>query len=249
MRVPRVRLPDRPEGPELDLPPAEARHLVRVLRRGPGDRVELLLGSGGAIEAEIVALGDKGGEPWVRVRIAVGATPRAPATFVPWTVGLALVKGEAFDLAVRMAAELGLARIVPLVTERGLPPPRGGGSKEERWQRIAREAAKQCGRTEPLLVDRCQGLGALLEEPAPASGEPPRRWIAVPGGPPASAELLGPAAGRSPALFLVGPEGGFTPGEVALAGAHGCAPLGLPTPVLRAPTAVALLAALGVLLS
>ena len=212
MWVPRVRRPPGAAGPELELGPAEARHLATVLRRQPGDRVELLGQTGGALAAEIVAMGESHGEPWVRVRVLEGALPRTAAV-VPWTIGLGLVKGDAIDLAVRMAAELGLARIVPLVTERSLPAPRRGGSKEDRWERIAAEAAKQCGRTLPLRVDRCRGLDDLLREgdAATGAGPPAPRWIAVPGGPDPGEALLGPGAGRAEAVFLVGPEGGFAP--------------------------------------
>jgi len=107
--------------------------------------------------------------------------------------------------------------------------------------KIAQEASKQCGRGAPLAVDRIESLESFVQ-----ACRSPSKWIAVPSGPERLAELLLRDGPLAEAAVLVGPEGGFTPEEVAKASRAGFEPLGLPTPVLRTPTAVALLGALGV---
>ncbi len=251
MRIPRAHVQGNPApGALLDLTSAEGRHLVRVLRRSAGDPIRLVASDGGLLDALIETIADAADGPSVRVRV-LGRAPEDPPPIVPWTIGLAVVKGESFDLAVRMAAELGLARIVPLWTERTVvrpdPGPRGS-RKVERWTRIAGEAAKQCGRAVPLAIDVPRSFDAFLR-----ACVAPRKWMAVPGAPvrldlPGEPRGAGEPGGLPEAAFLVGPEGGFTPAEIACAAAAGFEPIGFPTPVLRTPTAVALIAALGVVL-
>jgi 16S rRNA (uracil1498-N3)-methyltransferase len=230
-------------GDRLDLPLAESRHLARVLRRGPGDPV-IVLAASGAFAAEIVEVREEGSES--RVAVVVREPAAAGPPTLPWAAAVGLVKGEAFDLAVRMAAEVGLETLVPLVTRRSVA--RGAGpARAERWERIAREAAKQCGRVEPLRVAPIASLEAVLAEWR--AGGARRGFIAVPGARLPLEALRGPDGEPAPALFLIGPEGGFAPEEVAAAEAAGLARLGFPTPVLRTPTAVALVGALGLVLA
>src|SRR5262245_31225413 len=162
MRIPRVHVPTpvRP-GDRIDLAPGDSHHLARVLRRGPGDPV-LLLAAGGAFAGEVLEV--RGAGKQCRVAVAVGApAATVPPPTVPWALALGLAKGEAFDLGLRMAAELGLEAIVPLITRRSFA--RGlGPTRAERWERIAREAAKQCGRTEPLRLAAAMTLDVLLAE-------------------------------------------------------------------------------------
>jgi 16S rRNA (uracil1498-N3)-methyltransferase len=259
MRVPRVFVPGPVSaGRVVDLPPAEARHLALVLRRLPGQPVEVL--TAGGIFAGLIreVTSEPGSEPRVSVEI-VSEAPRRPPAVVPWTVAVALVKGRDMDLAVRVASELGLERLVPLETGRavvrrarggsGTGEPGGAGSRRTtRWERLAREAAKQCGRAPPLAVERPRALADFLAAPGGAA----RRWVALPGAPfPPRADFI--EAGSGPArvataVFLVGPEGGIAPEEAEAAAAAGFRPFGFPTPVLRTPTAVLLVAALGALL-
>lgn len=250
MRIPRVYLQAKLE-PEstVDLPAEEAHHLVRVLRRRAGDAV-LLISLGGIFEGEIDDVSGVSGEQELRVRVRVrGQTQDDVPRVLPWTLGVGVVKGESFDLALRMASELGVGRVVPLWTARAVVRPTRSAQKSERWARVAREAAKQCGRAEPLVVAPPCELADFLEECRDQNA----RWITVPAAPPKPGwvdsffdsdkkEVL-------PATFLVGPEGGFTPAEVERAIDAGFEPLGFPTPVLRTPTAVALIGALGVLIS
>jgi 16S rRNA (uracil1498-N3)-methyltransferase len=255
MRTPRVSVagPVRP-GELVDVSAEEGFHLASVLRRAPGDPVILVPESGGAFEGVIARIDGAGKAARVTVRALEAEAARAPPV-VPWAAAVALARGDAFDLAVRMAAELGLEAVIPLFTERTVVRA-GSAAREERWRRIAREAAKQCGREAPMAVLRARSLEELLHAwragrslAGDFPGGPPRRgWVAVPGAPLRREDLLGAAGSRPPpAVFLIGPEGGLSPGEVARATAAGFETMGFPTPVLRTPTAVALLGALGTL--
>ena len=243
MRTPRVLVARAAPGELIDLPPEEAHHLARVLRRRAGDPVVLIAGEGdcfqGVVEAVEAATGRGPGGARVKVRVG-GPVPPGPRT-LPWTVAVALVRSADMDLAVRLGSELGLEGLAPLLCERGQVRERSG--RPERWERIAREAAKQCGRAEPLRVGAPLPLGEALSLPFE------RRFIARPGGPAATPADLAPSGRPVPSLFLVGPEGGFSEGEARAADEAGVRTIGFPTPVLRTPTCVLLIAALGALLA
>ena len=250
MRVPRVWIAAATTGASFDLDAGEAHHVVRVLRRAPGDAVEVVSAAGelfaGAIESVVEEPHGDASGPRVRVRVGESRGGSASA-LVPWTVAVAPVKEKSFDLAVRFASELGLERLVPLVAERSqVRIERGGepGARPERWERIAREAAKQCGRAPALEIAAAANIDEVIVA-ARSAGAP--AWIASPGGAaPVPDELVGPGGQPRRAVFLVGPEGGFSAAELARALAAGARRLGFPTPVLRTPTAVVLVAALGV---
>ena len=239
MRTPRAVVPGSiAAGQVLDLPRSEALHLVSVLRREPGDEVLLHAADGTVHRSRITGTGVDHEGPWARVKVLDELPPAGPVV-LPWTAAVAITKGESFELALRMASELGLERVLPVVCARSVARAPAGTQKAARWERIARESAKQCGRAAPLAVETPRSLRSLLE------GDPsPRGWIALPGEAFAAAQLPGR---RDRATFLVGPEGGFTPEEAAAALKAGFQPLGFPTPVLRTPTAVALIAALGLM--
>lgn len=238
MRRPRLWLPGAATGEVLELPADEAHHLVRVLRRKRGDEVLAVGGAGPVYRASIERI-ERDGRVWLRVgRPEASAPPPA----VPWTVAVTPVKSRDMDLAVRLASEVGLERILPLESERSQVKAERSG-KLERWRRVALESAKQCGRARPLEVAPAEKLADVLETPAGGT-----LWLVVPGGPlPRPQSFCGPQH-VGPATFLIGPEGGFTEGEVRRSFEAGARALGFPTPTLRTPTAVLFVAVLGVLL-
>jgi 16S rRNA (uracil1498-N3)-methyltransferase len=201
----------------------EARHLARVRRVAAGETVELFDGCGFATRAEVVAVGRD------RVELSPVGPPlpdRAPLLRV--SLATAVPKGERFDWLIEKATELGVERLVPIVTERSVVDPRS--AKLERLRRAVIEACKQCGRNRLMTI------------------EPPRRWadllavtandlrlVADPDGLPL---VAWPKPGRDRAAWLaVGPEGGFTEDEVAAARASGWVAVGLGPSLLRVETA------------
>ena len=224
----------------VDLPDDEARHLTQVLRLRTGDAVRVFDGRG----REHAAVVTEAGRAGVRVRTR-NTLPAPPEPGVRVTLGAALLKGRKLDAVVRDATMLGVHALQPLVTTRTDVPARGvGASVAERWTRIAIASAKQCGRAvvphirPPVALDRFVGdpgasLRILLVEPsaAYAAVSPVRSLAAEPR--PASAAVA------------VGPEGGWTETEVALAARAGFRPTTLGWRTLRAEAVPA--AALSVL--
>jgi len=229
-----------PDTSSLDLPPDEAAHLVRVLRVRPGDAVRVFNGRGLECEASVTHIGK--GSVAVAVQRVV---PAAAECRVRVTLAQAVLKGDKLDDCIRDAVMLGVAAVQPIITGRtdvpGMAFARGG--RVQRWQRIAVSSAKQCGRAvvpevhPPVTLAEClagdsSDVRVLLAEPAAGEGSGPGALRARPA--------------VSSALVLVGPEGGWTPDEVADAANSGAIVLTLGRRTLRADAAA--LVALSVLL-
>ncbi len=210
-----VPLDDPPERLLLDA--GESHHLLRVVGIAPGEAVEVFDGRGHAVRARL--LGAREGRAELAVE-APAAVPRRPAR---WLLA-GLSRAAAFDTVVRMATELGATVIQPVLADRSV----ARGDRRDRWLRIVRAAASQCGRADLPEVRAPVRLAAAL---AALPVDLPLR-LCVPG-----AERLAPVPG--PAAVATGPEGGWSEAEVALARERGCALVGLGPTVLRADTAAA----------
>ena len=203
----------------------------RVLRLRSGQRVVLLDGSTGASEAELVEVG-----PDRTLARILQAAPCAPEPAVAVTLLAAVLKGERQDWLVQKAVELGVGRIVPLLTERGVAI--ASGAKPERWRRIAREAAEQCERAvvpevaDPVSLEEVSWTGAKALACTERDGRPLPALL---------------ADGDSKLALLVGPEGGWTDAERAWLAERGAIGASLGPRILRAETAA--LAALSTVMS
>ena len=214
---------------EIFLSPGQARHGVRVLRLAPGSMVEMI-GPIGLAPAQVITATDRGGAarlgimllgPWLKSGPASG--PR---------LALSLINGSRFDWAVEKAVELGASALIPLVCERTKAnDARPGPARESRWQRLAGEARKQCGRVSEMEISPVLEFGQLLALPGPG-------FFLHPAGGDNSHSF-----GESP-LLVIGPEGGFSPAEEEAFLAAGFRPWCLGGTVLRAETAA--LAALAI---
>jgi 16S rRNA (uracil1498-N3)-methyltransferase len=207
----------------------EARHLAKVLRAKPGDAVMLFDGSGRAWPARVETLGR--GE----VTLEVGEVVESPTARLPAvTLAVALPKGERQKWLVEKLTELGVATLVPLVTERGVAEATPGAI--ERLARGVIEACKQCGRDTLLGVGQPATVAEIVAaKPAATVG-----IVADPAGGPLD---LVPWRQAAEVIGLVGPEGGFTAGELAAADAAGWPRIALGNHVLRIETAAVALAA------
>ncbi len=241
MRLHRIWLPGARKGRSYSLDAKESHHLITVMRWTEGDEVIVIAGGDRVCHGVIESVRREGEVPLVKV--AVGDDYSAePPTLKPWVVGVSVVKERNLELSIRMLSELGLEGIVPLVSERGQISLAAGSGKIDRWRRIALESAKQCGRSSLLDIREPSSIGALLETETGRDV-----WIAHPGGlQPSWSDFLGPD-GVTPALFLVGPEGGFSTAEIDLCCEQGARLAGFPVPVMRTPVAVMLIGALGAL--
>lgn len=206
----------------------EARHLARVMRCAVGDEVVVFDGSGISWRARVTTIG----RDEVRLEIiAVSAALLRPR--VPLTLAVALPKGERQKWLVEKLTELGVERLVPLNTTRGVAE--ATPAAVERLARGVIEACKQCGRDSLMRVAAARGVGDLAREFA---GEA-LILVADRDGMPLDAGTVGE---RLVAAF-VGPEGGFTAEELAAVEAVGGRRVSLGPHMLRVETAAVALAA------
>ncbi len=209
----------------------EHHHLSRVLRLSVPDEIWLFDGEGIGWSGIIDTI--ERDRTLVRL-VAADRRPVEPALHL--TLAQGVPHHDRMDLAVQKCTEVGVGRIVPILTERSVMRPRddAGWKRLERWRRVARDAARQSGRlrvpevAEPLSWD--SWLASQAAGPGP-------RWIlsTQPGTPPLARHPIG--AGPASAIVAVGPEGGFTPEEIDLAIAAGYVAAGLGPRILRAETA------------
>lgn len=217
-------------GPDglLALDEDAAAHVLRVLRLGPGAPLVLFDGSGSEYPATIEQAGRRG--------VLVRAGPaQAGGRESPLDVTLlqGLARGARMDLVIQKATELGVTRIGVLALERSVVRLEEDGRIDRRlrhWQRVAISACEQCGRTVPPEILPPATLPAALAA-LPADSV---RLLLDPDG---EADLPALLAGRGPVVLLIGPEGGLTPAERALAVAQGFARLRLGPRILRTETA------------
>jgi 16S rRNA (uracil1498-N3)-methyltransferase len=139
----------------------EARHLREVLRLKPGDEVSVFDGEGKEFRARVAQARRDSAELNLEEQIE----PARPESPLQLTLAVALLKGEKFDLVVQKATELGVVKIIPLVTRYAdikLRDASDASKRVARWQRIALEAAKQCGRAGVPKIDDPSALAAVL---------------------------------------------------------------------------------------
>ncbi|TAN06182.1 MAG: 16S rRNA (uracil(1498)-N(3))-methyltransferase [Rhodanobacteraceae bacterium] len=225
-------------GLELPLPAGAAQHALRVLRLKPGDPLTLFNGDGHQYPARLLTA-----DPRVaRVRIETVESPTRESP-LRLTLLQSLARGEKMDWIVQKASELGVARIVPVSTERSevkLDAARGE-KRLEHWRAIAIAACEQCGRNTLPEVEAPVTLAAWLDAHAPSPST--TRWMLHPEGAIRPRELGIDASAATE--LAVGPEGGFGETDLATLRAHDCRALTLGPRILRTETAgIAALAAL-----
>jgi 16S rRNA (uracil1498-N3)-methyltransferase len=236
MSRPRIHIPADRWEPRLALGDAERRHLVSVLRLGPGDRLEVFDGQGHVCRAELV----RDGRQWL---LSLGPRESRPDNLPEVRLGIALLKGKKLDAVVRMATEVGVASIQIFTCARSVPKTDARRMQERirRFETIASESARQSCRSSVPILQPLRSLEEVL------SGDlPPFCAILHEGADGRTLSGLLTDAGPE-RLLLVGPEGGFTPGEVEKAGQRGFHIVRLDLPVLRAETAAVVAAALACL--
>jgi len=195
----------------VTLDPEETLHLARVLRLSVGARVEVCDGEGGNFAAQIATLEPRGAT--LRILGKLDSWGESSLTVV---LGIGLAKGEAMDEAVRQATEMGVTRIFPFFSERSerLSPERLE-RRRGRWQRLARESIKSCQRSMLPLIEAHRDFAGALEGPEEVKLI---FWEEERGG---GLEPVLQLPRPQDVRVLIGPEGGFSPGEAALAQAAG----------------------------
>jgi 16S rRNA (uracil1498-N3)-methyltransferase len=221
----------------LGLAGAEAHHARDVLRMRVGEKLVIFNGRGREITAEIVDLGSN--QIGLR-KLHEAETPPLQCRIV---LGQAIPKGKNMDLIMQKAVEIGATEIAPIVSDRTIVQvdSQSAAQKQSKWQQIAVEAAKQCGQNWLPHVHAPRKLSEFLSVAAAESFDLQLIGSLQPGARHLKQVLADYSNEhqRPPrsVLMLVGPEGDFTPAELALARRHGCQPITLGPIILRVETA------------
>jgi len=219
----------------LVLPDSEAHHARDVLRMKRGDRAVVFNGRGREITAEIVEVAKR------EIHLRKLHETQTPPLRCRITLGQAIPKRKNMDLIVQKAVEIGAAEIAPLISERTIVDldEKEAEEKQAKWQQVAIEAAKQCGQNwlpevrAPENLKDFFGHAANVDLRLIGSLQPDAIHLK---------NVLSDYAGQhhdrpKSVLMMVGPEGDFTPAELALAKSHGCLPITLGPIILRVETA------------
>jgi len=217
---------------KLVLDAGETHHALDVLRMKAGDRATVFNGAGAEATVEFASV-EKSGITLKKISAA-----KSPALSCSITLGQAVPKGKNMDLIVEKATELGASGIVPLLSERTVVKCDEGEAtaKQDKWQRVVIEAAKQCGQNWMPVVAKPQTpkeffqAGEKFDLMLIASLQADSQAIKA---------VLADHGPKKPSkvLILVGPEGDFTPAEINLDKGYGCRPVTLGPIILRSETA------------
>ena len=220
----------------LALRGSEVHHAHHVLRMQAGDKLVLFNGEGRELTAEITNVADN------EIRLQKLHESETAPLRCKIVLGQAIPKGKNMDLIMQKAVEIGAAEIAPIISDRTIVQldSESASQKQAKWQQIAIEAAKQCGQNWLPRVHAPKKLGEFFSASEPVfdlrligSLQPDAQQLKK------ILKTYSSEHGDRPrsVLMLVGPEGDFTPAELALARRHGCQPITLGPIILRVETA------------
>jgi 16S rRNA (uracil1498-N3)-methyltransferase len=211
----------------------ETRHLRDVLRLRTGETVAVFDGRGNEFSARIGSILKNA----TQLDILAEIEPSAAESNLDLTLAVALLKSDKFDLVVQKAVELGVSRIVPLLTVRADVKPKDPTKRADRWRKIALEASKQCGRARLTTIDEPVEFADFC-----ASDRAGATAVLF-------SERSGAGFGQidlkpTKLIAISGPEGGWDDSEIELARASGILIVTLGGRILRAETAAIAIASI-----
>jgi 16S rRNA (uracil1498-N3)-methyltransferase len=211
----------------IDLPSTTASHLAKVLRARSGEELILFNGDGNEFTGTITTVRGS------RLSVSVGAQRRIDRES-PLTITLVqcIPRGDRMDFIVQKATELGVTRIVPVLSQRSVVRlDKGHGeSKANHWRAVAISACEQCGRNRLPVIEAAGPLLNHLGESPPGGGA---KLVFEPQSEGASRADENIQA----AEIAIGPEGGFAPEELEAFRVAGYSQVGLGPRILRTETA------------
>jgi len=213
-------------GTVLELPPETAAHVAKVLRARVGDALILFNGDGREFSAEIERI--RGSR--VSASVGPGAEPNRESTLAV-TLVQSVPRGDRMDFIVQKATELGVARIVPTMSQRSVVrlDARQSAAKAAHWRAVVASACEQCGRNRLPSLDEPR---ALLDYLGEARGDALRLLL----DPDHGATIANWDLGKGVEI-AIGPEGGFAPDELEAFRISGFERVRLGPRILRTETA------------
>jgi len=223
-------------GSLIELPPDTASHIAKVLRARSGDELVVFNGDGREFSGSIEAVRGS------RVSASIGdSRPVDRESPLAITLVQCVPRGDRMDFIIQKATELGVASIVPVLSQRSVVrlDKSQAESKAIHWRAVAVSACEQCGRNRLPAIETAQPLLNYLGEPSANSG--PRLVFEPETAPDESTEEPNPsgaaAAATTAAEIAIGPEGGFAADELEAFRVAGFSQVGLGPRILRTETA------------
>jgi 16S rRNA (uracil1498-N3)-methyltransferase len=213
------------------LPAEEAHHACRSRRLREGDAVIVFDGRGHEAAGTILSASK------ARVEVRIGEVVERPRPRPALTLAVAMPKGPRQETLIEKCTELGTAEIVPLITQRSVATP--SDHRLDKWRRTTIEAAKQSDQCWLPVLSPPRRLEEVLADATAFE----HHLVAAPGAG-TMLDWAGVLAGSASVLAFIGPEGGWTGGELNELTAAGCRPVSLGPHVLRIETAAIAIAAL-----
>jgi 16S rRNA (uracil1498-N3)-methyltransferase len=208
----------------------EVKHIRKVLRLKEGDEITIFDGLGREFKGTIVE--EELSTVVIRIENAYSSERDSPLEI---TLAQSILKGEKMDYLIQKATELGVKHIIPFLSSRSVPFLEKSTrlKRHHRWERIAIEASKQCGRGVVPKIESLQDYSEMLQ--APSSNA--LRLILWEGEGMKLKEILERSKERKQIFFAIGPEGGFSQREIEEGKRAGFIPVTLGRRILRAETA------------
>ncbi|MFH1753793.1 MAG: 16S rRNA (uracil(1498)-N(3))-methyltransferase [Candidatus Omnitrophota bacterium] len=223
--------PGDKKGDRIHVGGKEAHHILDVMRLKVGDPVTAFDGAGGQYKGVIDEVGNKS----LVIKIIESLVDKSSKGY-SLTLAQAIPRKEKVDYIIQKAAELGVDSVIPMITNRTVVKIKGdkASAKLQRWEKISREAAKQCGRGTLLKIEKPSRFTKILSRAGsydlaimPSVGHVAKKSLKT---------LLSSFSGRSIIIFI-GPEGGFDPSEFEAAANSGVNFVSLGKNVLKCDTA------------
>lgn len=204
-------------GESVEIPQGESNHLISVLRLKPEDTIEILDGNGSSAEATLFYKGKS-----LHAKLTTAPVSRVELQSYPLHLSMAILKGDAMEWVIEKAVELGVRSLTPFESEFSVVDLRKKGPEafQERWQKIADQALKQCGRLSRMKIEMPTNFENILLKKnqliwldeslayEPGSSNWNEFFLPV-----VAHQVLTHSAADTEPELLIGPEGGFSPTE------------------------------------
>ena len=196
-------------GESVEIPQTESNHLISVLRLKPEDTIEILDGSGFSAQATLFYKGKS-----LFAKLISTPTTKKALQALPLHLSMAILKGDAMEWVIEKAVELGVRTLTPFESEFSVVDLRKKGPEvfQDRWQKIADQALKQCGRLSRMKIEMPTTFENILLQKSQLV------WLDEslaydPDAPQWSEFYLPNLPTSDEPELLIGPEGGFSPSE------------------------------------